>query len=87
MLVLTRNLGEKIAIGNEIMVVVTEIRGNHVKLGVEAPQEISIYREEVLTRTIEENKSAVGGNLLGLQELLTLGLGRKLKIEKKELNK
>jgi len=70
MLVLTRKLGEKIAIGNDVIVVVTEIRGNHVKLGVEAPKTVSIYREEVLRRTIAENKSAVHVSVEGLQAVL-----------------
>ncbi len=70
MLVLTRKLGEKIAIGNDVIVVVTEIRGNHVKLGVEAPKTVSIYREEVLTRTIAENKSAARVSLKELPEVL-----------------
>ncbi len=71
MLVLTRKLGEKIAIGNEITVVVTQIHGSHVKLGVEAPKEVSIYREEILAKTIRENRSAAGANLKGLQKLLS----------------
>ncbi len=87
MLVLTRKLGEKISIGNGIMVVVTEIRGNHVKLGVEAPKEVSIYREEVLRRTIEENKAAATGDLQELQGLLDSGQLGKLKTGNKELNK
>jgi len=71
MLVLTRKLGEKIAIGNEITVVVTQIQGNHVKLGVEAPKEISIYREEVLAKTIRQNRNAAAANLKGLETLLS----------------
>jgi len=87
MLVLTRKLGEKIAIGNDIMVVVTEIRGKHVKLGVVAPKEVSIYREEILTRTIDENKSAARVNQEGLEALLALGFGAKLKTGNKDSNK
>lgn len=87
MLVLTRKLGEKIAIGNEITVVVTEIRGNHVKLGVAAPKAVSIYREEVLNRTIEENKAAANGDLKGLQDLPDLGLAGKFRTRNKELDK
>lgn len=83
MLVLTRKLGEKIAIGNEIMVVVTEIHGTHVKIGVEAPKEISIYREEVLARTVRENRSAASVNLQGLQEVLKKGGQTKTKGQKR----
>jgi len=87
MLVLTRKLGEKIAIGNEIMVVVTEIRGTHVKLGVEAPKTISIYREEVLARTIRENRDAAGAKLQGLQKLLSKEFSSGIKKKKKEKKK
>ncbi|MFQ5596598.1 MAG: carbon storage regulator CsrA [Nitrospiria bacterium] len=70
MLVLTRKLGEKISIGNDITVVVTGIHGTYVKLGVEAPRNIAIYREEVLARTIRENRSAAGANIQELRNLL-----------------
>ena len=47
MLVLTRRLGESITIGENVRVVIVDIDGNQVKLGIEAPREISIYREEL----------------------------------------
>jgi len=47
MLVLTRKKNETIVIGNEILVHVIEIRGDQVRLGIEAPKEVSIYRKEV----------------------------------------
>lgn len=47
MLVLTRRLGESITIGDEVKVVVVDIDGNQVKLGIEAPRKIEIYREEL----------------------------------------
>ena len=47
MLVLTRRLGEAITIGNDVKIIVVEIDGNQVKLGIEAPREIEIYREEL----------------------------------------
>ena len=45
MLVLTRKNGEKIVIGGDIEITVVEIRGNHVRLGIEAPKEVSVLRE------------------------------------------
>ena len=77
MLILTRKLGEKISIGSEVTVVVTEINGTNVKIGVEAPREISIYREEILSGTIRENRTASGVNLKQLQEVLTKELPKK----------
>jgi carbon storage regulator len=47
MLVLTRRLGESITIGEEVKVVIVDIDGNQVKLGIEAPRHIEIYREEL----------------------------------------
>lgn len=50
MLVLTRRLGEAITIGDNIKLIVVEIDGNQVKLGIEAPREIEIYREELFEK-------------------------------------
>ena len=47
MLVLTRRLGESITIGEDVKIIIVEIDGNQVKLGIEAPREIEIYREEL----------------------------------------
>ncbi len=47
MLVLTRKVGESIVIADEIFVTVLEIRGGQVRLGVEAPKDVSIHRSEV----------------------------------------
>jgi carbon storage regulator len=47
MLVLTRKRDESIVIGDDIKITVVDIRGDQVKLGIEAPREISIHREEV----------------------------------------
>ena len=47
MLTLTRKVGETIRIGDEIQIVVKEIRRNHVRIGILAPREVKIYREEV----------------------------------------
>jgi len=70
MLILTRKLGEKIAIGNDITIVISEISGTHVKIGIEAPRKVSIYREEILTRTIQQNKAASGIQRSQLEKVL-----------------
>jgi carbon storage regulator len=49
MLVLSRKLNERILIGENIQVIVVGVRGNHVRLGIEAPPEVAILRDE-LTR-------------------------------------
>ena len=47
MLVLTRRKGESITIGDDVKIIIVEIDGNQIKLGIEAPREIEIYREEL----------------------------------------
>jgi carbon storage regulator len=55
MLILTSKLGERITIGDDISVTLLEIRGSQVKLGIEAPQQISIHRQEIYERIKAEN--------------------------------
>lgn len=47
MLVLTRRANQSIMIGNDVVVTVLEVRGDQVRLGIEAPREIDVHREEV----------------------------------------
>jgi carbon storage regulator len=56
MLVLTRKLGESIAIDDHIKIVVVQIKGKQVRLGIEAPKETKIHREEVYSAIQEQNK-------------------------------
>ena len=58
MLTLTRKAGECIRIGEEIRVVVREVRGRQVRIGIEAPGDVPIHREEVYLRIREENALA-----------------------------
>jgi carbon storage regulator len=54
MLVLTRKPGEKIVIDGGIVVTVLEVRGNKVRLGIDAPEDVSVHRGEVAQRIKEE---------------------------------
>jgi carbon storage regulator len=58
MLILTRKLGEKINIGDDITITLVEIKGTQVKLGIEAPKTIEIHRQEIYERIREENLSS-----------------------------
>ncbi|MCC6277708.1 MAG: carbon storage regulator CsrA [Oligoflexia bacterium] len=58
MLVLTRKLGESIAIDDHIKIVVVQIKGKQVRLGIEAPKETKIHREEVYLAIQDQNKQA-----------------------------
>lgn len=57
MLVLSRKIGEKILIGNDIVLVVIDVKGGRIKLGIEAPAELSIQRSEL--SSVAETKSPV----------------------------
>jgi carbon storage regulator len=55
MLILTRKLGERITIGDDIIITLLEIKGSQVKLGIKAPKSVSIHRQEIYERIREEN--------------------------------
>jgi carbon storage regulator len=57
-LILTRKLGESITIGDNIKITVLGINGKQVKLGILAPDKVSVHREEIYNRIQEENKHA-----------------------------
>ena len=78
MLVLTRKLGESIIIGDKIKITVTSIHGKQVRLGVEAPRDVPIYRMEVYERIKKK-----GDNQLESLKKMIEGWRRKLG-EKKE---
>lgn len=63
MLVLTRKLGESIAIDDDIKIVVVQIKGRQVRLGIEAPRDTKIHREEVYLAIQEQNRSAAESQL------------------------
>jgi len=69
MLVLTRKLGESIAIDDHIKIVVVQIKGKQVRLGIKAPKETKIHREEVYVAIQEQNKEAMTASPASLQDV------------------
>lgn len=59
MLVLTRKVGEKIRIGDDVVVTITEIHGHQVRVAVSAPREVPVHREEVYVRIAAEKATKV----------------------------
>jgi carbon storage regulator len=62
MLILTRKVGESLRIGDDVSVVVLGIKGNQVRIGVDAPKSISVHREEIYNRIQDENDDDNIGN-------------------------
>lgn len=60
MLILTRRMGETIMIGDEVMVTVLGVHGNQVRIGVIAPKEVAVHREEVYDRIRYDRIKAKG---------------------------
>lgn len=69
MLVLTRKLGESIAIDDHIKIVVVQIKGKQVRLGIKAPKETKIHREEVYQAIMDQNTEAAQSSTEQLNQL------------------
>lgn len=59
MLALTRKKGEALVINNNVEITILEIRGDQIKIGVNAPTEVPVYRKEVYLQIQKENKASV----------------------------
>lgn len=62
MLILTRRVGETIMIGNDVTVTVLGVKGNQVRIGVNAPKEVAVHREEIFERVKREEQAARKSN-------------------------
>ncbi len=58
MLALTRRIGERIVIGENIVVTIVDIKGDNVRIAIDAPREVKIYRGEIFEAIAAENKQA-----------------------------
>lgn len=73
MLVLTRSCDEEIRIGDDIVVRVLDVKGDRVRIGIQAPSEIAVHRQEVyleIERANQESLQIASGGLKGVSELL-----------------
>jgi carbon storage regulator len=56
MLILTRRVGEMLKIGDNVDVTILSVKGNQVRIGINAPKEVTVHREEIYSRIKEEQK-------------------------------
>lgn len=76
MLVLTRHVHQSIVIGHDIVVTVLEVRGDQVRLGITAPKEVQVHREEVFAALTAANRqAATSAEELGVLSQLAGGAG------------
>jgi len=67
MLVLTRKLNESIMIGDDVKITIIDVRGDQVKLGISAPRQIAVHREEIYQEIQRESNIAASG--AGVEEM------------------
>jgi len=72
MLILSRKIDEQIKIGDNITLTIIEVRGDQVKIGIEAPKSVKVFREEVFNAIQKENKAAAVGDTVSLDSLSKL---------------
>lgn len=69
MLVLTRKKGEGIIIGDDIKITILELKGGSVRIGIDAPREKKVHRQEIFDRIVAENIDAANWNMTDLDDL------------------
>ena len=62
MLILTRRVGETVMIGNDVTVTVLGVKGNQVRVGVNAPRDVAVHREEIFERIKREEQDGTGAD-------------------------
>lgn len=72
MLVLSRRVGDSIVIGDDVVVTVLEIRGDVVRIGVDAPREVAVRRQELLAELADSNRAAASPDESAVKDLSKL---------------
>jgi len=60
MLVLTRRIGEKLVIDDDVTIAILNVKGNQVRIGITAPPEVQVHREEIYQRIVKERLNGAG---------------------------
>jgi carbon storage regulator len=68
MLLITRKVGERIVLGDDVIVTVVDISGSTVRLGIQAPRSLQVYREEIWLEVQKENEAAAAAATTKLPE-------------------
>lgn len=79
MLILTRRAGETLMIGDDVSITVLGVKGNQVRIGVNAPKNVSVHREEIYQRIQREKSNQVSGS--GLDEEENDNVGNKMHLQ------
>ncbi len=77
MLIITRRPGERIMLGDDVVVEVVEVNGSSVRLGIAAPRSVPIYREEIWQAVKEENAAAAAAGIDELPDALPVTARRR----------
>ena len=68
MLILTRRVGEALKLGEDITVTVLGVRGNQVRIGIDAPKSVAIQREEIYSTAVTDGTPEIGDELSDIQD-------------------
>ena len=77
MLVLSRRVGDSVVIGDDVVVTVLEIRGDVVRIGIDAPREVAVRRQELLAELADSNRAAASPDPAAVSDLSSLVSKRK----------